>query len=240
MAAEISFWQTLQHHVRNGHLRVAGTEMMVAAFMMLIAGMLLMGANISELHQIGEHTRHSYMALVKIGDVDGNIMASELSMRGYAMTGEQDYVVRYRIRTHNLDMAMDGLADLLASEPDEAAHLKFLRSYVNARRGLFARLLQMGPDHLAEARRIVVAPNVREERMASGRILYAMRAKELQRVAVRQDAAEHRARQAYILSSAIVLLAFGMVLFGLFLSGHVGSKKNTGERVVQPQMSPAE
>lgn len=199
--------------------------MMVAAFMLLIAGMMLMGANMSGLHQIGEHSRHSYMALVKIGDVDGNILASELSMRGYAMTSETDYVLRYRIRSHNLDVALDGLAGLLAGEPSEVGHIQALRAYTRARKKLFDQLLQMGAAHQDEIRRIVVSAEVREERMAMGRMLYAMRSTELKRVADRQEAAERKAQQTYILSSAIVGLAFGMVLFGLFLAGYVGIRK---------------
>lgn len=234
MGGDTGFRKIICHHIRCGHLRAAGAEMVAAALVLLCSGMLLMGMNMSELHHIGVAMQHSYRALLRIGDVDSNILASELSMRSYAATGEDEYFARYNARMNTLDIALRDLSVELSDQPEEAEPLRQLQLFVAGRRKMFADLVARHPTKTHPATEVVMGANVIRDRIGSGKILTLMRAKELQRVTERQRASEHKAEQTFILSSGIVVVSFGLGLLGLFFSGSVGSvpRVDAGEMIL--------
>lgn len=224
MAAQTSFWTTICHHIRCGHLRPAGTEMVAAALVLLLSGMLLMGANMSALHRLGLATERSYQALLKMSDVDTNILASELSMRSFAATGEAEFIWRHRTRMKSVE---DGLADLsvlLAEYPEDVAVLQRLRGFAEGRKKMFADLIVFKPTRANPATDMVMDAKVRQARMDTGKMLSVMRTQELKRVVARQQASESKARQTFILSAGVVIVSFGLGLLGLFFSGTIGRK----------------
>ncbi|MGB8601931.1 MAG: CHASE3 domain-containing protein [Rhizomicrobium sp.] len=229
MAAETSFWKTICHHIRCGHLRPAGTEMVAAAMVLLLSGMLLMGANMSALHRLGLATEHSYQALLKISEVDSNILASELSMRSFAATGETEFIWRHGTRIQSVETALTDLSALLAEYPEDVTVLQRLRVFADGRKKMFADLIVFKPTRAHPATDIVMDARVRQARMDTGKMLSVMRAQELKRVVARQQASERKARQTFILSSGVVIVSFGLGLLGLFFSGTIGTKSQTDD-----------
>lgn len=221
MPEGMGFWHTITYHIRHGHLRAAGTEILVAAIMMLLAGMMLLGVNISELHSIGQAVARSNAALLQIADTDHNILGIELSLRGYALSLRPDYVGTYRTRAANLKKALDQLALCLEDQPKQAARLRNIRDFSYRQMATFDALLQLDYTDQATVVRVVTNPQMRDERHAAQDVLYAIRNDEMQRVLDRQSAAESKVRETFFMAGTIVAVAFLLAIVGLILAvGH--------------------
>lgn len=219
MPPEAGFWQILNHHVRRGHLRAAGTEILVAAIMLLIAGMMLLGVNISELHNIGVSVQQSDAALLQIAEVDNNILGLELSMRGYALSQRPDYVQSYRQRSTRLRTSLRDLSVRLADQPEQAARLADLNRFAAERFATFDALLALGPQGRDTVIRTIVDPQLRTTRIAAQDVLYAVRTDELARTSARQGLGERKVEQTFLLAAVIVVVAFALAICGLVLAG---------------------
>lgn len=217
MLSGISFWQTIKYHVRSGHLRAAGVEMLIGAIVMLIAGMVLMGANISELRQLGQASQRSNQALRYLADVDSNLLSTELSLRGYALSGQEVFVQFYGEQSARLRVALDRLNATLADNPPEAARLGQLNTFVSRRLADFSVLISLKAAHSEVVTHASIDLSLRAERVKIEHMIAVIRDDEIKLSYDRQIAAESKIRQTYILSSVIVLLAFGLAVLGLAL-----------------------
>jgi len=218
MPSNGSFWQTIKVHVQNGHLRSAGTEILVGAIMLLVAGMVLLSANVSELDTMDALVQRSNTALLQISEVYGKTTGVEMTMRGYALTGDPSYLRGHHDDDKLLRDTVNRLADTLSGQPDEAVKLAKLRGFLTRRRQTFQRLADLGPGHAKEIAETIVDPQVRNDRYAALGILYDIRKDELKILADRQTASERNVAQTYHLALGIVALAFLLALIGLMLS----------------------
>lgn len=224
-----SFWHIIKHHVHNGHLRAVGVEMLVGAFMMLIAGMILMGASMSSLRALGLSARVSQDALQHIAEIESGILSSELALRGYAMTGDRYFIGRYQMRAQELRTATLHLNQILAGVPSEAKALATLTAFANRRLETFQALIDAGPENRAVLAVRIVSPALRGERISARNLLEAMRVKEIRRLEDRQTQAETELKQSFILSTVIVVLAFCLAVLGLGLMGAIDYFRHKGK-----------
>lgn len=218
MPPDAGFWRIVAHHVRNGHLRAAGTEMLVGAIMLLCAGMLLQGASVSELRASNARVLHANAVLLQIADIDSEILGVELSVRGYALTDGPQYLRYYQTRSHHLVSSLNALGATLSDRPEEAARLLRLRRLIEARLQTFADLTARGPGQAAAIAQAIGDPAVRNTRTEAQRVLYRLRDDELHFLDGHQRRAETKVRQTYILSSAVMALAFVLAAVGLLLA----------------------
>ncbi|MGB8601930.1 MAG: CHASE3 domain-containing protein [Rhizomicrobium sp.] len=193
----------------------------MGAIVMLIAGMILMGANISELRQLGQAGQRSNQALRYLADVDSNILSTELSLRGYALSGQQVFVQFYQEQATGLRAAIGQLNATLADCPQEAARLGQLNTFVSRRLVDFPALISLKAAHSEVVTHASIDLSLRAERIRVERIIGVIRDDEIKLSYDRQAAAERKIRQTYVLSSVIVILAFGLVVLGLVLMGAV-------------------
>lgn len=222
MPSGMSFWQTIKHHVRSGHLRAAGVEMLLAAIALLIAGMILMGANLAEVRKTGLAAKTSEYALQEIAEVDGGILGIELSMRGYALTADPVYAQRYVTRMQLLDKATVRLNAAMAQDAPECNRVKALNDFLRRRKAYFNQLAAIPPDKINLVVAEIKRPQVRDERIAAREILQLLRANEMKRLSDRQASAERQMEQTFVLSSVIVVLGFILAILGLGLMGAIG------------------
>lgn len=224
-----SFWNIIKHHVHNGHLRAVGVEMLVGAFMMLIAGMILMGASMSSLRELGLSARVSQDALQHIVEIDSGILSTELSMRGYALTGDPYYVDRYQTRAQELRTSVVHLRQILTGAHSGTQQLERLSLFVDQRLGRFQMLIDAGPAKRDVLTAEIVSPALRGERVSARDLLETMRRKEIRQLEDRQAQAETELKQSFILSTVIVVLAFCLAVLGLGLMGAIGYFRQKGK-----------
>ena len=211
------FWHTLKWHIAAGHLRKAGTEMLVGAVVMLIAGMVLMGANLSELYDIGLSTQRTNDALTQAAMVDNEILGIELTVRSYALKRRQVYLDSFKMRQARLRKALDQLSALLSDQPAQSRRLAKLHTYVENRLALFSKLLTLRPNRQDIIVNTVTNLTLRTERQKAQTEMDAIRSDEMIRVANRQVAGERKVQQTFILSVGIVAFAFMLAGIGLIL-----------------------
>lgn len=217
MSPTASFWAILKRHIEAGHLRKAGTEMLAGALVMLIAGMILMGANLSELHKIGLSSQRTNDALTQAAVVETEILGIELAMRSYTLKPRQVYLDSFWARAARLRRALDKLRVILADQPAQSRRLANLHAYVERRMGIFANLLTLSPDRWNVLADTVTDLGLRAERQSALAELDAIRVDEIARVSSRQAAAERNVEQTFMLASGIVAFAFLLAAIGLVL-----------------------
>lgn len=217
MRRQTSFYQTLKHYAQRGYLRNAGTEMMVGAIVLLVAGMLLMWANQSKLHQIDLASQRSDYALTQAAMVDNEILGIELALRSYTIKPRPVYVDSYRNRVNRLRRALVRLGVLLADQPTENGRLAVLHRYVEDRVRIFDRLLTLDKSQQAVLQETVTDLHLRAQRQQAQVILDTIRSDEMANVKNRQAAAERNVQQSFILSTGIVAFAFVLSFLGLML-----------------------
>jgi CHASE3 domain sensor protein len=217
MPRQASFYRTLKHYAQMGYLRNAGAEMMVGAIVLLVAGMLLMWANQSKLHQIDLASQRSDDALTQVAMVDSEILGIELALRSYTIKPRPVYVESYHNRVKRLRRALDRLRVVLADQPKERPRVIALYRYTEGRIDIFNHLLKLDKksQHILED--TVTDLKLRAERQNAQKLLDDIRSDEMADVKRRQSDAEHNVQQSLILSTGIVAFAFVLSLIGLML-----------------------
>lgn len=218
MSADTGFWSTLMRHVRSGHLRQAGTEMLVGAIMLLVAGMVLMSANVSELHAINALVERSNKALLQVAEVDNMTVGVEFAVRGLALSGNPVFRRYYWQNVRTLRHAMAQLSSLVSDQTNGSALMIRLRPLVDRQVATYDRLAALPPERAGEVAAAIVDPAIRKNRNQLLRVLYDIRDAQLRLVADRQKDTERRVRQTYLLSLGIVAFAFVLAVLGLALS----------------------
>jgi CHASE3 domain sensor protein len=217
MSSDTGFWPTILRHVRSGHLRAAGTEMLVGAIMLLIAGMTLQGANISELRAINARVERSNGALLQVAEADNMAVGVEMSARGWALTGNPVFQRYYRQNVWALHTAVNRLAAFVSDQPAQVRIIAKLRPLVERQIAIYGRLSELPPARAGEVAAAIVDPTIRQNRYSLLRTLYDIRDAQLKLVADRQRESERKVQQTYILSVGIVAFAFLLAALGLVL-----------------------
>lgn len=217
MGQTVGFWQTLKYHAQAGHLRKAGSEMLIGAVAMLIAGMLLMGANLSDIHHIGLTSLRSSDALTELAVVDNEILGIELAMRSYAIKPRKVYSDSFDNRAVRINGSLDKLQHYLADQPVEAERLSRLKAYVGARINLYSLLMAQTDTPQPQVADTVTDLNLRTERQNAQQILEEIRNDAVIRVAGCQLATERKVRQTFMLLVGVVSFAFSLAAIGFLL-----------------------
>lgn len=221
MAEKLSFWQTILHHVRSGHLRATGIEMMVAALMLLIAGMLLLGANVSDLRRINLSVQQAQSAIQLSDKIDGCMANIELAARGYIITGDRFFVERFEARSQEMQKTLPLLIQDMKQSDADNKYADLLLDMIPRRQNQLAAMLALGATRDKTALANVVSRRTWEERQVLVRILAAVRNNRMVQVRQLQQSAAHKVSQVYLLSAIFSGVSFALALLGLFLTGYV-------------------
>lgn len=228
MAEKSSFWQTILHHVRSGHLRATGIEMMVAALMMLVSGLLLMGANVSDLRRINLSVQNAHLFIQLTDNIDGSLANLELAARGYIITGDDFFRKRFRLRSYELQQALPLLSR--GEEPQGALlqQVALLQKLVPQRQKRLAVLFDLPPEKLQPVPGWVANRETWNERQVVTGALSMIRDSEMARIHQLQLDSERKVRQVYFLSTIFSVLSCLLSLLGLFLTGYVHPRQRRG------------
>lgn len=203
--------------MQSGHLRQAGIEIIAGAVALLIAGMVLTSANMSELRAINIRTQNANAALRQVAEVNNMAIGIEMSVRGLALTDDpifRDYLLS---NEDDLRKAVNALTRLVADVPQEDGNIAKLHTLSERHIAIYDRLSLAQPDRAGAVSDAIVDPTTREVRYRLLKTLYSIRDDELKLLGQRQIEAERKVRQTFILSFGIVLLAFVLATIGLGL-----------------------
>ena len=203
---------------RRGHLRQTGTSTLFAAVVLLLCGMMLLGANVTRMRDSYAWVQRSNAILLGLAEVDSKLVGVEMAVRGYALTDDPIFLKWQKDQRQRTLIALDKLVVLLGNNPMHDDHIKQLRMFVGRRLALYAHLSALGPGHAKDVAAAIRDP-VKRADMANARlVLEQVRAQELTVLNERQATASEQSMQSYKLALEIVMLAFALSALGFSLT----------------------
>ena len=197
--------------LRRGHLRPIGTPTLIAAAVLLICALLLLGANVSALSDSFAWVQRTDNALMALSDIELRVIGNELTLRGYALTDDPRFLLFHKNETKVMWAATYKLGEAIGDDPEQVARYRRLREVLNQRSNLLSRLFGLGPAHARDVAAAIVDAGYRNVLFIARQQIADFRAEELKLLAERQAATTLQAKRTYAIAVAIVFLAF---LFG--------------------------
>jgi CHASE3 domain sensor protein len=201
------FWLSSPRFVE--HMRPLGMQFLFAAFVLLLCGLMLLGANVRELGRNYKWVQQSDNILLRLDALETGVIGDELSVRGYALT---DNPVFLGYQRSNRIQADEALKQLAAEDPSAAPRFDRLRRAAARHQALFGALTGRGPGHGREVAEAIVDPRFRAVTAEFRAALETVRDYAVAQLAERERAAAGKTRQTAQLAVGIVVAAF---LFGL-------------------------
>ena len=208
-----------------GYLRQIGTPMLLCAVVLFVSAMAMLGDNVSQVRTGYASVQRSNAALLDIAEINTQVMGIDMTVRGYALTGNPVFLHYEADNRELLRRAMDDLASLIAGEAGHSVSMATLRQLVARHEAVFAKLSDLGPGHGADVAAAITDPAKREARYAVQRALTALHADELKLLDARRNAAERQASRTFEIAFGIVFLAFVASALGFALVLHKRSDK---------------
>jgi CHASE3 domain sensor protein len=203
---------------QSGYLRQIAGPMLMGAVVLLISGVVLLGYNVSALGDEFGWVQRADDILLTISDIKINVVDDELAVRGYALTNDSRFLLFQKNEVGALGRNMATLSRLVAGDAAQKARFAQLKAIVARHTAVFAGLTALGPGHAADVASAITDMNDRIMMHNTRSDLDALRDVELAVLAGRQKSAETQAMHTYMLTAAIVILAFGFGLIGIALS----------------------
>jgi len=202
-------------------LRDIGLPMLLAALVLFVSAMAMLGANVSALRESYGRVQRSNNVLLDMAEINTLVMGIDMCVRGYALTDNPDFLVYEADNRNRLGIAIDKLASLVADDPRQSASIAKLRALVAKQEELFSQLASLGPGHAKDVAAVIVDPEKRKIRYAAQDTLTAMHDGEMKRLSERQQAAERQVSHTFNLGLGVVAFAFaaGVIGFALTLFG---------------------
>jgi CHASE3 domain sensor protein len=218
--------------VNRSRLREVGLPMLLAAAVLLLSAMVLLGANISELRRTNTEVQRTNAALLDLAEINTLVMGIDMTVRGYALTDDPEFLVYETDNRARLHIAVDHFASLVKGEPEWAGRIAALRKLIAKHEALFLDLSALGPGHAREVGAAIADPVKRQARYDVQNTLTGMRTDELTQLSALQEKTEGQIRRTNYLAFGIFFLAFFAGLFGVVLTFYVGAPLQ--ERQVWP------
>lgn len=203
---------------RRGHLRELGIPTIFGAAVLFVSATLLLGVNISALRGNLIWAQHAQLILQHTSALDAGILGEELTVRGYALSGDKRFLDFQNSERNKIRAAVRALDRLAATDPEEMQILRTFRRDVDRHLATFGGLKGIGPDKASLVARAIVDPDIRAstKRVRSG--LAKLTTVEQNELAKREGEMASQISQAFVLGIGIILAAVLLGGFGLMAS----------------------
>jgi CHASE3 domain sensor protein len=188
-------------------LREVGVPTLLAAVVLFVAAMSMLGNNVSALRESYGWVQRSNNVLLDIAEINTLVMGVDMTVRGYALTDKPDFLLYEADNRHRLGIAIDNLASLASDDPGQSVSIVKLRALVARQEEVFVQLSSLGPGHAKDVAAAIIDPATREKRYAVQRALTALHDDEIKRLAARQREADRQVSHAFNLALGIVVFA---------------------------------
>lgn len=222
-----SFAAMLYRYWLQGHFRSAGNQILIVAVVLLICGMVMMGANVSSLQKHIQQVNRANAFMLHLSEVEKDSIGVEYSLRGLALTGQPQFRGYFVNRRENLRAHMRELDSLAATCVRRGPGVKKLDTLVEARIQVlqpYAFEPQIEPAAYAQ---LIVDPSVRQQRYEIEDLIHVLRQASLAILDEQQNYVQETIvkndREGFIILTAAFLLA----VFGVFLNRSAQRSKNT-------------
>lgn len=209
------FWEFLDH----GPFRELGLPALVASLVLFVSAMTLLGASVSELRASYARVQQTNEALLEIAAVNADILRIEMTVRGYALSGDQNYIIWQQMTKDALDLRVARLEKLIADDPDVRADIAQLKKLLLMHGNYFDAMVKLVPGNRDRVVAEMVEYSKKVKRRPIENLLGDMRADETRVLALEQRNAETRVVRSYRYAIGISLVAvlFGALGFALIL-----------------------
>jgi|GEM_PF-1260785 len=201
-----------------GILREMGLPMLVVSLVLFVSAMTLLGANVSEMRRGYARVQQANEALLELETVNNDILRIEMTVRGYALSGDPIYLTWKQ-------MAESGLHDRVAVfdttfGENQHANVANLKHLLAEHCYFFDRLAERVPNEREAVVAAVVAYGKKVGRKGIEDLLVAMRSVEVKKLAQEQVLAENRVINAYCYAIGMSAAALLFAGFGFALLAH--------------------
>ncbi len=193
---------------RYKYLRELGLPTLFGAVVLLGSATLLLFANVSALRGSLRSIDHSQQVLMHLADLEAAILSNELTVRGYALTGDPRFIRFQKAELAKCEAAKAELLRLSADEPKRAAEYRQVMRQVAWHMGTFARLSGDGPDKAQIVARAIVDPTIRATMQKTRDGVADLRRQEVNDLGERQRLMTDQITRAFVLGAGIIIVAF--------------------------------
>ena len=222
----LRIWEFLELEL----FRDLGIPALVVSLVLLVSAMTLMGASVSELRSSYARTQQTNQALVEIAMMNTGILRVEMTVRGYALSGDTSYLTWQKMAKDGLNVRLATLDKLFGDSQEERAGIAALRRLLAAHMAYFDRLALLVKDDRPSAIAEIVDYSKKVKRRPIEDLLVDLRNGQTRRLGDQHREAETRVVSAYRYAIAISTLAalFGAVGFALLLLDRRGRRQVRG------------
>lgn len=204
--------ESLLVETKRGALRELGLPTIFGAIVLFASATLLLGVNVSALRDNLKWMEHTQKVMMRMADVETGILGDELTVRGYALTGDKRFLLFQELERAKSLKAANELTALTATEPEHAAQFRQIRRDFDRHMQIFGNLTGKGPAIVAKA---IVDPEIRANMKLTRNGLAALRAAEVHDLGERQREMTQQISRAFVLAVGIIIAAFMLGGFGL-------------------------
>lgn len=189
-----------------------------AGFAILIVVLGLAAWLIERQRADNDAVRHTLNVEARLAKTLSLLQDAETGQRGYLLTGDDEYLKPYEDALAPLGDELNGLAPLVADNPDQVQALQFLREAVQNRLQLLAQGIDRRRQEGAQSGASTIRSGKGKEAMDKARAVIArMIAEEERLLDDRIAAARRTARTLQVVSLAAIVFAL-LLAFSAFLS----------------------
>lgn len=194
--------------VKRSHLRELGLPTLFGAVVLLVSATLLLGANIAALRGNLAWMEHSQAALTHVATLEATVLSEEMTVRGYALTGDERFLKYQKGQRARCVQALEALNRLSSADRRRAKEFAAVDQNVRAHLDLFGKLPIQGPDRAAVVARAIVDPAVRQNMSKTRNAMEALRAAALNDLGERQRDITNQLARAFFMAVGIIIAAF--------------------------------
>jgi CHASE3 domain sensor protein len=215
-----SKWMRFWEFLEQGLLRELGVPALAASLVLFVSAMTLLGANVSALRAAYAQVQQTNQALLELSMVNVDILRIEMTVRGYALSGDANYLKWQTMAEDGLDIRLATLQKLVVDDADEVADIAKLRTLLASHRLHFRSMAKLVPTNRDRVIAEMVDYSKKVKRRPIENLLIDMRDDETRQLAAQQHDAETRVVAAYRYAIGIssIALVLGAIGFALILS----------------------
>jgi PAS domain S-box-containing protein len=197
------------------------TVIFTLALLIVVAVSALSYRSIAQLVEDAGWVAHSHEALTGIQTVLTTMVDAETGLRGFLLTGQEDYLKPYNLAVENIKTDVDRLRQLVADDPDQQKRMDTLELLVTRRLNLIQQALDARlSGGLDAAARIALAQQGRQTMEDIRVTIDAMSQAEYALLAERNQATTSRAQ-----TTNVVLLSSGILSITLLVFAFVSLRQ---------------
>ena len=103
------------------------------AFVLICSIALSVYACFQQMNHQKDRVEHTYTVISTLQDIMGNLADVQGSVRGYIITGREDYLAPFHMATPKVITALENLGDLVTDNSEQMGRFTSLREHVDAR-----------------------------------------------------------------------------------------------------------